>query len=133
MRKFCRFLLIMAALLYAVLPFESILSMKIDKNRYSLVIPCQTDREKCSPYFRNMLRYLRTFTTRYKISQITHRGTIKALFIEFDEGDLCRKYLTRAVQDLKYLDVHIEHKFKDQKNYWLLYNLNHRMIMACIN
>ena len=46
---------------------------------------------------------------------------------------MCRKFLTRGAMDLQYLDVHMEQKFKDNKNYFLLYNLNHRMIMACID
>ena len=65
--------------------------------------------------------------------KIAEKDNLRSLFIKFVEGDMCRKFLTRGAMDLQYLDVHMEQKFKDNKNYFLLYNLNHRMIMACID
>lgn len=105
----------------------------IEENRFQLLIPCKQDQEKCMPYFRNMLQYLRTYTLKYKITKVTNKDQLKTIFITFTEGDLCRPFLVRAEQDLKSLDVHLEKKYQEHQFYWLLYNLNHRLIMACIS
>lgn len=128
-----KFLLIVLALAWMMTPSVSIGNLPVENSRYTLVIPCNTEKEQCMPYFRSILKYLRTFTVHYKIVKIAEKDNLRSLFIKFVEGDMCRKFLTRGAMDLQYLDVHMEQKFKDNKNYFLLYNLNHRLIMACID
>lgn len=131
MRKAFRNLFISIAMILVILPV-TLSDISLKKNYSTLAIPCNSEKEKCTAFFHSMLKYLRTFTLKYKIYKVTQKDKIKTIFIKFIEGDQCRKILTREYNDLKDLDVKLEKKFMDDKEYWLLFNLNHRLIMACI-
>lgn len=107
---------------------HSVSSSKLE----TLIIPCDTEQENCVPYFKSMLKYIRTFTINYKLSKIFTKNKIKSLFVIFNGQGDCQDFLRRQSQDLKSAGVHLQSKEVNGQNFLMLYNLNHRLMMSCV-
>lgn len=96
-----------------------------------LLIPCDSSRENCLPYFKSMLKYLRTFTVDYRLLSVHHRGRITSLFVDFPGDEMCQDFLRMAGSDLKDTGAVLEKKVANGRSYLMLFNLNHRLMMSC--
>lgn len=102
------------------------------KKRDVLIIQCDSRQEQCKYYFRNMIKYLRTFTLDYKISRKIDRDIKIYMMVDMFKFGQCREFLMQQLKDLASLDVHLEERFINNKIYLLLFNLNHRLLMSCV-
>ncbi len=97
----------------------------------TLIIPCDSSKEDCIPYFKGMLKYIRTFTIDYRLTRIFERGDLRSLFVIFNQPGMCQKFLRQESVDLRAAGVHLQSREVNGQNFLMLYNLNHRLMMSC--
>ncbi len=98
-----------------------------------LLIPCDLNREQnCLGYYKSILKYIRTFTLDYQVSSQHRHQNLAALFLSFRSHELCAQMVEHFFQDLEVTGASLERKRVDGRKYDMLFNLNHRLIMACV-